>query len=115
MDIDDSEVIVITVLMFKAKDMVPFHKFNIDHILTKDTLHLNTFKKIVWTEGIETVRKQLGMMRSDIKVGYWRKEEKGRATDFKESFTNAQWQIALKRVQSDDKYGIVGKKSSELY
>ena len=54
MDIDDSEVIVITVLMFKAKDMVPFHKFNIDHILTKDTLHLNTFKKIVWTEGIET-------------------------------------------------------------
>jgi hypothetical protein len=101
-------VIVVNILMFRKDQAVPCHRYNIDVVLQPTDYEIPVFKKRLMREGVEEVRKKIGLMRIDIQVGYWRKEDK-KMTDFRESFSNEQWAIGIGRVLEDpDKYSVAG-------
>lgn len=111
----------ISIVMFKKGQAMPHHRYGMDINLDKSKDHdIEQFKKrLLFREGVDMVRKKVGIMRGDLQVGYWRREEvhKGagansgsKMTDFKESFSNEQWGIAMKKVMKDpNQYSIVGE------
>ena len=107
--LDASEIVAVNIMMFKKNQQLPCHKYNIDMaLLGSDDYDAIKFKKRLINEGVNEVRKKIGLMRTDVQLGYWKKEN-GKMIDFRESFNNSQWGIALKRVlESPEVYSIAG-------
>lgn len=84
----------------------------IDCRITNDSLNLEKFKKFLLKENcVDEVRQKCGLMKSDILIGYWKRNEKTQQYhDIKECWSNAGLQLALKTVtKSPEIYSIVGK------
>ena len=94
------QIVSVQVVMFKCGQKAPCHGYSLDVKLTSDDMDLNYFKRrILQREGVESVRRDIGLLRYKCHVGYSRKEPNlEKYTCFKESFNNDQWNIALNKI-----------------
>lgn len=107
--VDLSSVTVVTVMFFKKGALTPVHKMWIDLLMDQDINDLNTFTKKIMSEGTETTRKELGLMKCQWQLGYCRKEGT-KLVEFRPSHSQQQWVIALTKVKTyPDKYAITGE------
>lgn len=100
------------ILMFKQGTNIVHHRYTIDIILSQKDADFVTFKKrLLDEERIDEVRQKVGLMRSDVLIGYWKKgDTQGKWTDFKQSFSNSQWAICRKKVLANpDTFALAGR------
>ena len=69
--------------------------------LSENDKSLAHFKKRLWKEGLQLREVQLGLENCILLVGYSKRQEGQCYLNFTESFTDAQWCIALSKVLHD--------------
>ena len=90
---------------------MPCHRYKMDIRIRHDDLDPVAFRKrLLNEECLDDVRRRIGLMRSEVHVGYAKKDVHGQLTDFIPSMNSGQWQIALEKVFANgDTYTFTGK------
>ena len=105
--------IQVSVLCYKLEDKAPFTRYLIDIELKKDDKNLEdleNFKKRMLKEGLDIKRKELGLGRCKLKVGYCQRLENNTGLGpFIESWTYSQWKICLSKVMYYPKFMLTLK------
>ena len=106
--------IQVSVLCYKLEDKAPFTRYLIDIELKKDDKNLedleNFKKRMLKEEGLDIKRKELGLGRCKLKVGYCQRLENNAGLGpFIKSWTNSQWKICLSKVMYYPKFMLTLK------